>query len=367
MPFCSIRDGLVAVRLDSQGQGCDLDHALMPLTHTGVSEAATAEMTIKNVEFMILLITYLDQCDRLALRSLATVAQDCSQPCACPTDPAPCLLGSSLVLDGCGCCKVCVRQLGEPCSLLEPCDHHKELYCDYALHSHTETGICMAQEGQTCDLRGVIYRSGESFQPSCKHHCVCINGEIGCVSLCVSKVRLPSPDCPYPHHIQIPGKCCEEWICHQTPQYQLFQSVIAGSSQIQSLPSSYPTLVLKNTSPLGLPEENPRDNCIIQTTEWSQCSASCGMGVSFRITNNKQHCQLERQTRICTVRPCNSHQEKEIKSDIMDVNQIFKDLAVMIHDQGEMIESCMSSCGSSPKQELSILLVMTTVVKPHML
>ena len=25
------------------------------------------------------------------------------------------------------------------------------------------------------------------------------------------------------------------------------------------------------------------------------------------------------------------------QSDIMDVNQIFKDLAVMIHDQGEMI------------------------------
>uniref|UniRef100_A0A3B3Y9U1 t-SNARE coiled-coil homology domain-containing protein n=1 Tax=Poecilia mexicana TaxID=48701 RepID=A0A3B3Y9U1_9TELE len=27
------------------------------------------------------------------------------------------------------------------------------------------------------------------------------------------------------------------------------------------------------------------------------------------------------------------------QSDIMDVNQIFKDLAVMIHDQGEMIDS----------------------------
>lgn len=26
-----------------------------------------------------------------------------------------------------------------------------------------------------------------------------------------------------------------------------------------------------------------------------------------------------------------------LQSDIMDVNQIFKDLAVMIHDQGEMI------------------------------
>lgn len=26
-----------------------------------------------------------------------------------------------------------------------------------------------------------------------------------------------------------------------------------------------------------------------------------------------------------------------LQADIMDVNQIFKDLAVMIHDQGEMI------------------------------
>lgn len=74
---------------------------------------------------------------------LQTVAQDCSESCACPADPPPCPVGTSLVLDGCGCCKVCARQLGEPCSLLEPCDHHKELYCDYALLSDTETGICM--------------------------------------------------------------------------------------------------------------------------------------------------------------------------------------------------------------------------------
>lgn len=80
---------------------------------------------------------------------LQTVAQDCSQPCACPADPPLCPLGTSLVLDGCGCCKVCARQLGDPCSLLEPCDHHKELYCDYALLSDTETGICMGNSQHT--------------------------------------------------------------------------------------------------------------------------------------------------------------------------------------------------------------------------
>ena len=30
---------------------------------------------------------------------------------------------------------------------------------------------------------------------------------------------------------------------------------------------------------------------------------------------------------------------KQIEADIMDVNQIFKDLAAMVHDQGDMVES----------------------------
>ncbi|XP_060948772.1 CCN family member 2b [Limanda limanda] len=243
----------------------------------------------------------------------STMAQDCSQPCACPADPPLCPLGTSLVLDGCGCCKVCAKQLGEPCSMLEPCDHHKEVYCDYALLSDTETGICMAQEGQTCDLGGAVYRSGESFQPSCKHHCVCMNGEIGCVPMCASDIRLPSLDCPYPRRIQIPGRCCEEWVCEQMPQDHHYQSVIAGASQIHPLPSSNPDSVFRQVSPYGPQRESHKDNCIVQTTQWSECSATCGMAVSSRITNDNQRCQLERQTRICMVRPCNSQLVKEIK------------------------------------------------------
>uniref|UniRef100_A0A3Q3GEX8 CCN family member 3 n=1 Tax=Labrus bergylta TaxID=56723 RepID=A0A3Q3GEX8_9LABR len=219
-----------------------------------------------------------------------TAAQDCSKPCSCPSAPPPCPVGTSLVLDGCGCCKVCARQVGEPCSLLEPCDHHKELYCDYNLLSDTETGVCMEEISY---LTFVFC----SFQPSCKHHCVCMNGEIGCVPTCASDVRLPSPDCPYPRRITIPGKCCEEWVCEETPQDQHYESVMAG----------------QHGSPYGPPAESPRDNCIVQTTEWSECSASCGMAVSSRITNDNQRCQLERQTRICMIRPCNSQQDREIK------------------------------------------------------
>lgn len=35
-----------------------------------------------------------------------------------------------------------------------------------------------------------------------------------------------------------------------------------------------------------------------------------------------------------------------LQADILDVNQIFKDLAMMIHDQGDMIGKCVWITGS---------------------
>ncbi|XP_051991992.1 CCN family member 2-like isoform X1 [Xyrauchen texanus] len=245
--------------------------------------------------------TFIKSCIIVFLLYHMTLCQDCSQPCDCPAETPLCPVGTSLVLDSCSCCKVCARQSGEPCSLLEPCDHHKDLYCDYGVLSDTEMGICMAQEGQTCDLGGVIYRSGETFHPSCKHQCVCMNGEIGCVPTCANNILLPSPDCPYPRRIQIPGKCCEEWVCDQIPQEDSFQSAMAGRSTVYREVSQ------------GVLPESARDNCIVQTTEWSECSATCGMGLSSRVTNDNERCQLERQTRICMIRPCHAELEKDIK------------------------------------------------------
>ncbi|XP_035265140.1 CCN family member 2b isoform X1 [Anguilla anguilla] len=238
----------------------------------------------------------------LLLVFCAAVAQDCSQPCNCPTEAAPCPVGTSLVLDGCGCCKVCARQMGEPCSLWEPCDHHKDLYCDYTALSDSTPAICMARGGQTCDLGGVVYRSGEAFQPSCKHQCICMSGEIGCVPTCPSDVRLPSPQCPAPRRITIPGQCCEEWACDSAPQGLPFQAVMAGMSRKTYREADY------RAGP-----ESARDNCIVQTTTWSDCSTSCGMGISTRVTNDNQHCQLEKQNRFCLIRPCHAHQESAIR------------------------------------------------------
>ncbi|CAL8397375.1 unnamed protein product [Gadus morhua 'NCC'] len=259
--------------------------------------------------------TYVTFCLLLAPFLASVTGQDCSQPCACPAEPAPCPYGTSLVLDECGCCKVCARQLGEPCSLREPCDHHKRLYCDYSVLSDTEAGICMAQEGQTCDLGGVVYRSGEAFQPSCQHQCMCMDGEIGCVATCASHMPLPSLDCPYPRRIQIPGKCCEEWLCDQSPVENPYHSVMAGASEFHPLnpstsSSSAPPAVRRGSARWP---ESPRDNCVVQTTAWSECSATCGMGVSSRVTNDNERCQLERQSRVCVIRPCGAEQGGDIK------------------------------------------------------
>lgn len=59
-----------------------------------------------------------------------------------------------------------------------------------------------------------------------------------------------------------------------------------------------------------------RENCLVQTTEWSACSKSCGLGISTRVTNDNRECRLEKQTRLCMVRPCESQLEQSIRVSV---------------------------------------------------
>lgn len=72
---------------------------------------------------------------------------------------------------------------------------------------------CPGQEELGCEHNGVSYQEGEVFQPSCNTQCKCAGGGVTCVPLCSEDVRLPSSDCPYPQRVQLPGKCCKEWVC----------------------------------------------------------------------------------------------------------------------------------------------------------
>ncbi|XP_062445178.1 CCN family member 5 [Rhea pennata] len=213
-------------------------------------------------------------------------AQLCQRPCYCPWAPPRCPRGSPLVLDGCGCCKICARRLGEPCDFLAVCDRSQGLVCDYSAARAGPAGTChLEDDEESCEVNGKVYQDGEVFQPSCKLQCRCLDGGVTCIPLCQEDVRLPTPDCPYPRRVDVPGKCCQEWICETREQPLLRDAVAVPRAPGQA--------------PLALPYP-----CEEWSTEWSTCSATCGMGFSTRVSNQNRYCRLETQRRLCVVRPC---------------------------------------------------------------
>ena len=47
-----------------------------------------------------------------------------------------------------------------------------------------------------------------------------------------------------------------------------------------------------------------RSDCESLETPWSQCSKSCDLGISTRLTNRNKDCSMRRETRLCYLRPC---------------------------------------------------------------
>ena len=52
------------------------------------------------------------------------------------------------------------------------------------------------------------------------------------------------------------------------------------------------------------------DNCLLQTSDWTECSRICGWGLSERVTNNNTRCRFNREVRLCQQRPCTGMSEK---------------------------------------------------------
>ncbi|KAM7382645.1 hypothetical protein PAMP_002367 [Pampus punctatissimus] len=223
-------------------------------------------------------------------------SQVCPQRCQCPKEPPMCLPGVPLILDDCVCCLVCARQKGQICSEMNPCDTRKGLQCDYTADIHKRTGICAAHEGDVCVLDGSVYQNGQTFFPSCKYQCTCRDGQIACVPRCNVDVMLPGPDCPMPRRVQIPGECCEKWVCE--PQAEA--SALGG----------FVMAAYRQEETLSFDGWDPSLNCIEQTTEWGACSQTCGMGVSTRVTNKNRRCELVKQSRLCLIRPCDDQKDQ---------------------------------------------------------
>lgn len=75
-------------------------------------------------------------------RPSAERRQFCQWPCKCGPRPY-CAPGVSAVLDGCGCCKSCARQIGQACNERDVCDPHRGMYCNFSADKPKyEVGVC---------------------------------------------------------------------------------------------------------------------------------------------------------------------------------------------------------------------------------
>lgn len=74
--------------------------------------------------------------------SCVQVSASCPKECRCPSGSPRCDAGVSVMQDGCGCCKVCARQLFEDCGKLQPCDRAKGLECNYGGMRNAAKGVC---------------------------------------------------------------------------------------------------------------------------------------------------------------------------------------------------------------------------------
>ncbi|XP_038672906.1 CCN family member 1-like [Scyliorhinus canicula] len=232
----------------------------------------------------------------------------CPAECRCPNS-LPCPPGIPLVLDNCGCCKVCARQFNQDCGTLRPCDHARGLRCQVEAKLNATTGICRASiPGRPCLMNGRVYQHGEIFKQTCRLQCTCKDGKADCSPLCPSHISLPPAFCKDAQLVKLPGTCCKRWKCTST--YSKDSKALRMGKWKEMVKSAGKVTKQLNTlhsksEPRGFKRQGTSlSDCLIQNTMWTTCSQTCGMGISTRLSTNNTWCQPKHETRLCQMRPC---------------------------------------------------------------
>ncbi|XP_015225377.1 PREDICTED: protein CYR61-like isoform X2 [Cyprinodon variegatus] len=251
------------------------------------------------------------------------VSASCPTACQCPPDVPVCAAGVALMLDSCGCCKVCARQLNEDCSRTRPCDSAKGLECNFGGGSDAAQGICRAKlDGRSCEFNSRIYQNGETFQTNCKYRCTCTDGYIRCASLCNRDLSMYEVGCAKWKKVKAKGKCCERLICLKdantgrslTRKHRQKYNNDASEKDFSKI---YERGYVRRGELRASRNHTKRSKsakvsqCKLQTTAWSPCSKSCGPGISSRMTNNNTECKLVTETQTCEIHSCKKTPNKE--------------------------------------------------------
>jgi len=237
-----------------------------------------------------------------ALMSASSVSAACTFN-GCPKtchDVGTCPMGTGLVKDHCDCCYVCARQLNEYCDAYHPCDSMKGLHC--------VDNMCEAKEGRKCYVDRHVYKSGQSFNVSCTMTCTCIDGHLGCNPRCRSEPPPSINSCQEARLIRKRGQCCREWVCldeFKTTNDRKYNRLKALADRDPS--SQYWSVGGRVDAAYQIPisrKLRTSDNCLLQTSDWTECSRICGWGLSERVSNDNDRCRFNREVRLCQQRPC---------------------------------------------------------------
>ncbi|XP_060599610.1 CCN family member 2-like isoform X1 [Ruditapes philippinarum] len=230
----------------------------------------------------------------------------CQYPCQCPVHELKCDVGVSIVKNGCGCCYMCARQHGDLCNIKDVCDTKQNLICNMTAGEVPGVGICKANVSKPCIVDGNTYSDGERFRLNCSSLCTCQNGNFGCINECQDELRVPS-DCKRPRLLSVSGQCCKQWTCDLQEEPTRSRSGKGISTRHITNHHRQP-MELKAYSMLdsGYSNfyQNTQPSCTANTTEWSQCSKQCDVGVSTRTVTDEK-CKEMAEMRLCYIRPCN--------------------------------------------------------------
>ncbi|XP_041609874.1 cellular communication network factor 6 isoform X1 [Vulpes lagopus] len=268
----------------------------------------------------------------------------CRWPCECGARPR-CGPGVSLLTDGCGCCEVCARQLGDACTEADVCDPHRGLYCDYSAdRPRFETGVCAHLVAVGCEFNRVHYQNGQVFQPSPLVSCLCVSGAIGCTPLLLPTPADSDSGCSGAQD----RKKLDGLDCGRGPSRQQLSTSYRTRPGIFMFLLPLPQLLVQSQDPTAitlraakyhfiqrrqmLADASKRlmfpikkavayrnlpliwkGKCLVQATKWTPCSRTCGMGISDRVTNENSNCKMRRERRLCYIQPCDSNILKRVK------------------------------------------------------